>query len=67
MNARDKVADAESAEQEADEALHAARVAVREARDHVKSLEREALEEYVFSRQQTCTNLQGLTGRGRQR
>jgi hypothetical protein len=48
MNARDKVADAVSAERQADEALHAARVAVREAKDHVKSLEREALEEYVF-------------------
>lgn len=36
---------AEAAEREADRALFAARAAVREARDHVKRLEREAAEE----------------------
>lgn len=53
-NARDKVTDAESAEREADDALHAARKAVREAKDHVKKLESEALEEYDLSRPQNC-------------
>jgi hypothetical protein len=36
---------AEAAERDADRALHNARIAVREARDHVKRLEREAAEE----------------------
>jgi hypothetical protein len=36
---------AEAAEKDADRALHNARSAVREARDHVKLLEREAAEE----------------------
>lgn len=43
--ARQKVADAETSEREADRALGLARAAVREAREHVKILEREALEE----------------------
>ncbi|TFY63832.1 hypothetical protein EVG20_g6162 [Dentipellis fragilis] len=43
--ARRKVADAETAEREADRALSSARMAVREAKEHVKNLEREALEE----------------------
>lgn len=43
--ARGKVSDAEAAEHQADQALNAARKAVREARDHVRILEREALEE----------------------
>ena len=43
--ARQKVSDAEAYEQEADRALGAARAAVREAREHVRVLEREALEE----------------------
>jgi hypothetical protein len=43
--ARQKVAEAENAEKEADKALHNARVAVKAARDHVKILEREAAEE----------------------
>lgn len=45
--ARQKVSDAESFEREADHALNQARAAVREARDHVRILEREAVEEYV--------------------
>ncbi|KAI0049957.1 hypothetical protein FA95DRAFT_1556283 [Auriscalpium vulgare] len=45
LNARNKVAEAEALERDADQALHAARMAVREARDHVKLLEREALED----------------------
>ncbi|KAI0001267.1 hypothetical protein BJV74DRAFT_882513 [Russula compacta] len=45
MNVRNKVADAEGAERQADAALSAARAAVSEARDQVKSLEREAVEE----------------------
>ncbi|KAF2490851.1 hypothetical protein BU16DRAFT_585206 [Lophium mytilinum] len=36
---------AEKAERDADEALHRAKVAVRNARDHVKRLEKEAAEE----------------------
>jgi hypothetical protein len=48
MTVRGKIADAVTAEARADEALDASRVAVREAKDHVKSLEKEALEEYVF-------------------
>ena len=43
--ARQKVFDAEHAERAADEALLQARTAVREARDHVKVLEREAAAE----------------------
>lgn len=46
--ARQKVSDAESFEREADHALNQARAAVREAREHVKILEREAVEECVF-------------------
>ena len=48
MSAKKKVQDAEAAEAEADRALHAARMAVREARNHVKILEAEAKEEYVL-------------------
>ncbi|KAI0029471.1 hypothetical protein K488DRAFT_56277 [Vararia minispora EC-137] len=40
-----KVRDAENAERMADQALAAARASVREARDHVRILEREAIEE----------------------
>jgi hypothetical protein len=43
--ARQRVAGAEAAEREADRALMQARAAVREAREHVKRLEREAAEE----------------------
>ena len=46
--ARQKVTDAESAESAADRALHSARAAVRCAKEHVRMLEQEALEEYVF-------------------
>lgn len=45
--ARQKVGDAEEAERLADRALIEARAAVREARQHVKNLEREAEEECV--------------------
>ncbi|KAI0302682.1 hypothetical protein BC826DRAFT_985671 [Russula brevipes] len=45
LNARARVADAEAAERGADAALNAARSAIREARDHVKMLEREAVDE----------------------
>jgi hypothetical protein len=38
---------AEAAEKDADGALHNARIAVREAREHVRRLEREAAEELV--------------------
>jgi hypothetical protein len=54
MNARQRVASAESAEREADRALVQARTAVREARDQVKVLEREAAEEYVFPEMAFC-------------
>jgi len=43
--ARDQVFRAETAEREADKALMASKLAVKEARDHVKSIEREAAEE----------------------
>jgi hypothetical protein len=42
--ARERVLSAEAAERDADKALSHARGAVREARDHVKRLEREATE-----------------------
>lgn len=45
LAARQKVSDAEASERDADRALGTARAAVREAREHVKMLEREALEE----------------------
>lgn len=45
VTARQRVSDAEAAEREADRALMQARAAVRDARDHVKRLEREAGEE----------------------
>ena len=47
LGARQKVSDAEGAERAADRALVEARLAVREARQHVKNLEREVEEEYV--------------------
>ncbi|KAF9452777.1 hypothetical protein P691DRAFT_660224 [Macrolepiota fuliginosa MF-IS2] len=43
--ARQKVTDAEGAEREADQALTQARNKVKEARQHVEALEREALED----------------------
>jgi hypothetical protein len=45
LAARQKVAEAENSERQADHALGVARSAVREARQHVQMLEREALEE----------------------
>ena len=45
LAARQKVSDAEASERDADRALGNARAAVREARQHVQMLEREALEE----------------------
>jgi len=45
VGARQKVADAETAEREADRALNEARESVREAREHVRLLEREAIED----------------------
>lgn len=45
LAARQKVIDAEAAEKAADRALHGAKLAVKEARDHVKNIEREAMEE----------------------
>jgi len=49
LSTRAKVGEAEAAERSADAALYTARSAIREAKDHVKSLEREALEEYGLS------------------
>lgn len=43
--AKERVANAEAAEREADKALAQARVAVRDAREHIKRLEKEAAEE----------------------
>jgi len=45
LTAKQKVADAENAERLADDALKQVREAVRDARDHVRLLEDEALEE----------------------
>lgn len=45
LAARQKVTDAENAEKEADRALLKARAMVKEAREHVKILEKEAMEE----------------------
>jgi hypothetical protein len=45
LAARQKVTDAEDAEKEADKALQAAIAAVKEARQHVRNLEKEAAEE----------------------
>ncbi|KAH9920173.1 uncharacterized protein B0H18DRAFT_614594 [Fomitopsis serialis] len=47
VTARQRVADAEAAEREADRALIQARAAVRGAREHVRLLEQEAIEEWV--------------------
>jgi len=44
-SARERVLQAEAAEREADRALVQSRAAVRDAREHVKRLEREAAEE----------------------
>ena len=49
MAARKRVADAEESERAADQALIRARASVREAREEVRRLEREASEEYVPS------------------
>lgn len=43
--ARDRVISAEAAERDADKALMMAKTAVREAREHVKRLEKEAAEQ----------------------
>jgi hypothetical protein len=43
--ARERVMNAEAAEREADRALASAKVAVREAREHIRRLEKEAAEE----------------------
>ncbi len=48
-SARERVLQAEAAEREADRALVQSRAAVRNAREHVKHLEREAAEEQVGS------------------
>ena len=45
VNARERVLSAEAAERDADRALQAARVAVKDARNHIKLLERETAEE----------------------
>lgn len=52
--ARQKVKDAEAAERQADQALIAAKNAVRAARDHAQMLEREALEEWVSFSSSCC-------------
>ncbi|KUJ14949.1 uncharacterized protein LY89DRAFT_686545 [Mollisia scopiformis] len=48
--ARERVMNAEAAERDADRALVAARVAVKEAREHIKRLEKEAAEEARLAR-----------------
>jgi hypothetical protein len=49
-SARERVLAAENAEREADRALKAAKVAVREAREHAKRLEKEAAEDARLAR-----------------
>ncbi|KAI0688199.1 hypothetical protein BC835DRAFT_1308903 [Cytidiella melzeri] len=61
VHARQKVADAENSEREADRALGAARAAVREARQHVQMLEREALED---ARRAKAKQAEAKTGYG---
>lgn len=46
--ARAKVAEAEASERAADSALAQARASVKEAREHARILEREAIDEYVY-------------------
>jgi hypothetical protein len=68
LTVRSKVADAEAAERSADSALNAARSAAREAKDHVKMLEREAADEYGLLRLPEIADfLTGSTGRREQR
>lgn len=45
LAARERVANAEAREKDADRALASARIAVKEAREHIKKLEKEAAEE----------------------
>jgi hypothetical protein len=49
-SARERVLAAENAEREADRALKAAKVAVRDAREHAKRLEKEAAEDARLAR-----------------
>ncbi|KAJ7451809.1 hypothetical protein B0H11DRAFT_2075194 [Mycena galericulata] len=56
LAAREKVTNAERAETEADRALVAARAMVREARDHVKFLEREAAAEAKRAQQKQAAS-----------
>jgi len=63
--AREKVTFAEKAEAEADRALAAARNMVREARDHVRFLEKEAAEEQKRARaKQAVANDVSKSARG---
>ncbi|KAJ7188002.1 hypothetical protein C8R46DRAFT_1023502 [Mycena filopes] len=63
--ARQKVTLAEKAETEADRALLAAKAMVREARDHVRFLEKEAAEEHKRARaKQSVTNDVSKSARG---
>jgi len=56
---------AEAAEREADRALFAAKAAVREAREHVKALEREAAEQARLAKQkQSAARALGKRGKG---
>lgn len=59
--ARERVLSAEAAERDADRALSQARVAVRQAREGVKRLEREAAEESVAAFPSTLVFFTSLT------
>ncbi|RPD78652.1 hypothetical protein L226DRAFT_610521 [Lentinus tigrinus ALCF2SS1-7] len=63
--ARQKVSDAEAAESAADRALNEARAAVRSAKEHVKILEQEALDEArrAKAKQAEAKNIKKSTGR----
>ncbi|KAF7376550.1 hypothetical protein MSAN_00071200 [Mycena sanguinolenta] len=65
MAAREKLTHAENAEAEADRALFQARAMVREAKDHVRVLEREAAAEAkrAKAKQATCRRLHNLAFR----
>jgi len=64
VTARERLLSAEVAEREADRALAQARVAVREARENIKRLEKEAAEEARLARKKQDT-AKSLSNRGK--
>jgi hypothetical protein len=64
VSARERVMSAEAAEREADRALFAAKAAVREAREHVHAVEREAAEQARLAKAKQVA-AKGLGKRGK--